>query len=74
MSRKDVNRKEIAATCLDILGAAYRSDWSGVDGRQTKVELEDISALLRKDKTFTVDEYIERVGIISTEHGWEWEY
>ena len=73
MSRKDIDRKEIAAQCLDALGSAYRSNWSNIDGRQTRTELESVASLLRKKVDFTFEEYIARHGIVKTEYGFQWE-
>ena len=73
MSRKDIDRKEIAAQCLDALGSAYRSNWADIDGRQTRTELERIGSLLRKKVDFTFDEYLDRFGIVKTKYGFQWE-
>lgn len=72
MSNKDIDRKEIAAKCLDALGSAYRSNWSNIDGRQTRTELEQIASLLRKKVNFTFEEFLDRYGIVKTEYGFQW--
>lgn len=73
MSNKDIDRKEIAAKCLNALGAAYRSNWSNIDGRQTRTEMDSIASLLRKKVYFTFEEYLTRHGIVKTEYGFQWE-
>ncbi len=37
------------ADALDLLGAAYRGDWSDFDGRTLRLQLADLSGLLRED-------------------------
>ena len=73
MSNKDIDRKEIAAQCLDALGSAYRSNWSDIDGRQTRAELEQVASLLRKDVSFTLEEFLTRRGVVETKYGFQWE-
>jgi len=59
---------EEAKKCLNALGNAYRGDWSGVDGRSLREELEEIADVLEGE--FTYEEYCTRNSIDPVKHVW----
>jgi hypothetical protein len=66
-------RIEFVKKALEALGGAYRNDWSQVDGRTLKAQLEKISSYLDGDKPLPgFDEWMLDAGIEETKYGYDW--
>jgi hypothetical protein len=63
------DRQERAATLLDAWGEAIRGDWSSIDGRACRMELDAISAYLREElDTLSFND----IGVVKGKFGYEW--
>lgn len=60
---------EQVAEALDLLGAAWRSDWSHFDGRTLRSQLGDLSAALRGEP-FDLDGWADSCDICVECRGW----
>ena len=66
------------ALALDLLGSAYRGDWSDFDGRSLRAQLDDLSAVLRNDKAkvrgqlFDAKEWAKSEGICPKHGCWDY--
>ncbi len=61
---------EQVADALSLLGAAYRSDWSDLDGRSLRSQLDELATTLRKGELFNVEGWAYGLGICPTSKGW----
>lgn len=63
-----MTNKELVQKCLYAYGNAIRGDWSCIDGRAIRDDLEAIAAMLHDDSLVpTFDEWLDITGI--TDHG-----
>lgn len=68
------SNKEIVAQLLRALGEAYRNDWSSVDGRTLRAQLDGLAGLLRApdDQELDFDVELAFLDIEETSSGYEW--
>lgn len=59
----------MAAQILRELGQAYRGDWSNVDGRTIRYELETIADLIENNSVITIEELRGKFGLCPMGHG-----
>jgi hypothetical protein len=66
---------EAGLACLAALGTAYRGDWSDMDGRALRSQLNEIDTIIRdeiagNDVTALVDGFYAGNGICRSCHSW----
>ena len=68
-----MTRVEFLQKALIALGEAYRGDWSGVDGREIRSELEELARFLDEDHPLpSFEQWLQATGIKEDEYGYGW--
>ena len=59
------------AEALQLLGTAYRMDWSDFDGRTLRSQLDDLAGCLTSGKEFDIQSWAAGVGICPVNRSWD---
>jgi len=70
MGDSTVNNASAVADALDLLGAAWRGDWSDFDGRTLRNQLGELSAALTGDVPFDARQWAAANGICPERRSW----
>lgn len=59
--------------CLHAYGDAIRNDWSSVDGRAVRDDLDNLAGMLHGDSLVpTFEEWMDITGIVENSSGYSW--
>jgi hypothetical protein len=65
-----MTNKDLVQKCLHAYGDAIRNDWSSVDGRTVRDDLDGIAAMLHEDSLVpTFEEWLDITGIVENKSG-----
>ena len=66
------NNAKAVIEALHAYGEAARWDYSELDGKKIEMDMWEIADVVGSNLSYTTEELLESLGIVKTEHGYEW--